>query len=71
VQERPFSEIWMDTSNELMAKLKKKKQFVRGRCATCRWLTICGGNFRVRAEAVSGDIWADDPQCYLSNEEIK
>ncbi len=70
VLERPFSEIWMDTSNELMAKLKKKKQFVRGRCAACRWLNICGGNFRVRAEAVSGDIWADDPQCYLSDEEI-
>jgi len=70
VCERPFSEIWMDTSNELMAKLKKKKQFVRGRCAACRWLNICGGNFRVRAEAVSGDIWADDPQCYLSDEEI-
>jgi Fe-coproporphyrin III synthase len=71
VRQRPFGEIWMDTSNELMAKLKKKKQFVRGRCKTCRWLSICGGNFRVRAEAVSGDIWADDPQCYLSDEEIK
>lgn len=70
VLERPFSEIWMDTSNELMAKLKKKKQFVQGRCAACRWLNICGGNFRVRAEAVSGDIWADDPQCYLRDEEI-
>lgn len=71
VQERPFSEIWMDTSNELMTKLKEKKKFVRGRCAACRWLNVCGGNFRVRAEAVSGDIWADDPQCYLSDEEIK
>jgi Fe-coproporphyrin III synthase len=71
VLQRPFSEIWMDTSNELMAKLKKKKQFVRGRCEACRWLNICGGNFRVRAEAVSGDIWADDPQCYLRDEEIR
>jgi radical SAM protein with 4Fe4S-binding SPASM domain len=71
VRERPFSEIWMDTSNELMAKLKEKKKFVKGRCAKCRWLDICGGNFRVRAEAVSGDVWAEDPQCYLSDEEIK
>jgi radical SAM protein with 4Fe4S-binding SPASM domain len=70
VRERPFSEIWMDTSNELMAKLKEKKKYVKGRCAQCRWLAVCGGNFRVRAEAATGDVWADDPQCYLTDKEI-
>jgi len=70
VRERPFSEIWMDTSNELMDKLKRKKEFVKGRCARCRWLNICGGNFRVRAEAKTGDLWAEDPQCYLTENEI-
>jgi len=71
VRERPFSEIWMDTTNDLMAKLKRKKEFVKGRCATCKWLNICGGNFRVRAEAKTGDVWAEDPQCYLTEEEIQ
>ena len=70
VKERPFSEIWMDTSNPLMGKLKEKKKHVTGRCAECRWLDICGGNFRVRAEAVSGDVWSPDPACYLTDEEI-
>jgi len=70
VREVLFSEIWEDTSNELMARLKHKKQFVKGRCARCRWLNICAGNFRVRAEAFTGDIWAEDPQCYLTEEEI-
>jgi radical SAM protein with 4Fe4S-binding SPASM domain len=70
VRERPFSAIWSDTSNPLMARLKDKKSYVTGRCAGCRWLDICGGNFRVRAEAVTGDIWAPDPACYLSDEEI-
>ncbi len=70
VREVLFSEIWEDTSNELMARLKNKKQFVKGRCARCRWLNICAGNFRVRAEAFTGDIWAEDPQCYLTEEEI-
>jgi len=70
VRERPFSEIWMDTSNPLMGRLKEKKKHVTGRCADCRWLDICGGNFRVRAEAVTGDVWAPDPACYLSDEEI-
>ena len=70
VRERPFSTIWMDTSNELMFKLKDRKKYVKGRCADCRWLDICGGNFRARAEAVTGDIWAPDPACYLTGEEI-
>ncbi len=70
VLERPFSEIWMDTSNPLMAMLKDKKLHVKGRCRECRFLSVCGGNFRVRAEAVYGDPWAEDPACYLTDEEI-
>jgi 12,18-didecarboxysiroheme deacetylase len=70
VLERPFSEIWSDLSNPLMAQLKDKKKHVKGRCAGCKWLDVCAGNFRVRAEAVTGDIWAHDPACYLTDEEI-
>ncbi len=70
VRERPFSEIWTDLSNPLMMRLKEKKKYVTGRCASCRWLDICAGNFRVRAEAVYGDVWAPDPACYLTDEEI-
>jgi 12,18-didecarboxysiroheme deacetylase len=70
VRQRPFSEIWQDLSNPLMARLKEKKKYVTGRCAQCRWLDICAGNFRVRSEAATGDLWAPDPACYLTDEEI-
>ena len=70
VRERPFSEIWTDPNIELLHKLKTKKEFVTGRCHTCRWLDICAGNFRPRAEAATGDRWASDPACYLTGEEI-
>ncbi|MCE5190767.1 MAG: 12,18-didecarboxysiroheme deacetylase [Actinomycetia bacterium] len=75
VRERPFSQIWTDVSgdteqSELMKRLKDKRPYVTGRCAECRWLQICGGNFRVRAEAATGDLWAPDPACYLTDEEI-
>ncbi len=70
VKTRRFSEIWADTSEPLMGRLKQKKNHVKGRCASCRWLDICAGNFRVRAEAITGDVWAPDPACYLSDEEI-
>ncbi|MCA1943973.1 MAG: 12,18-didecarboxysiroheme deacetylase [Desulfovibrio sp.] len=71
VLERPFSEIWDDPNIELLAKLKDKKPYVGGRCATCRFLNICGGNFRCRAEAYYGDVWAQDPACYLTDDEIR
>ncbi|MCD6364503.1 MAG: radical SAM protein [Planctomycetes bacterium] len=70
VTERKFSEIWTDLSNPLMAKLKNKYAHVTGRCAECRFLDVCGGNLRVRAKAVTGDIWSCDPACYLTDEEI-
>ncbi len=70
IRNRPFSEIWTDLSDPLLSRLKEKKLHVNGRCAGCRWLDICGGNFRVRAEAVYGDVWAPDPACYLTDEEI-
>ncbi|MBU1053015.1 MAG: 12,18-didecarboxysiroheme deacetylase [Proteobacteria bacterium] len=70
IKERPFSEIWTDLSDPLLKQLKEKKKHVKGRCAKCRWLDICAGNFRVRAEAITGDVWAPDPACYLTDQEI-
>jgi 12,18-didecarboxysiroheme deacetylase len=71
VRQRPFSEIWTDLSDPLMRMLKDKRPHVKGRCAQCRWLDVCGGNFRVRSEAAIGDLWAPDPACYLTDEEIR
>lgn len=70
VLERPFSRIWTDPSIPLLAALKDKKAHVKGRCRTCRFLNVCGGNFRARAEAFYNDAWAEDPACYLTDAEI-
>ena len=70
VRQRPFSEIWSDLSDSLMAGLRDRKPLLTGRCGRCRYLGICNGNFRVRALAVHGDVWAPDPACYLTDEEI-
>ncbi|TDX98212.1 heme d1 biosynthesis radical SAM protein NirJ [Thiohalophilus thiocyanatoxydans] len=70
VKQRPFSEIWDDTSDPLMAGLKAEQRPLKGRCAQCKHLAVCGGNTRVRAWQLSGDPWQEDPACYLSDEEI-
>ncbi len=70
VRERPFSAIWRDVSDPIMAGLKARPRSVSGRCGTCRYLDVCGGNTRVRAQQLTGDPWAEDPGCYLTDAEI-
>lgn len=70
VRERNFADIWTDTSNPILAGLKERKSLLKGRCAKCQYLDMCNGNFRTRAQAVTGDFWESDPACYLSDEEI-
>ena len=70
VHERKFSEIWTDESDPLLRGLRNRKQLVKGRCAKCKFLDICNANMRVRAEARYGDVWAEEPACYLTDEEI-
>ncbi len=70
VKERRFSEIWPDISDPVMAGLKQRPRRIGGRCGSCRHFDICGGNTRVRALQLTGDPWAEDPACYLSDEEI-
>lgn len=70
VRERPFSAIWSDLSNPLMAGLKQHPRTLTGRCGKCAYLDICNGSSRVRAQQITGDTWAEDPACYLSDAEI-
>lgn len=70
VKERPFSEIWEDTTHPVMAGLKNRLPLLKGRCKDCQWQSLCGGSLRVRAYSLDGDPWAEDPACYLTDEEI-
>jgi radical SAM protein with 4Fe4S-binding SPASM domain len=70
VRHRKFGDIWLDTSDPLMHGLKNRRGLLKGRCAKCRYIELCNGNLRVRAEAVFGDVWAEDPACYLTDDEI-
>lgn len=70
VQQKKFGDIWADTSEPLLRGLRNRRELLKGRCARCRYLNLCNGNLRIRAEAVFGDVWAEDPACYLTDEEI-
>lgn len=70
VRQRPFSEIWQDRSDPIMAGLNTRPRPLKGRCGACAYVDICGGNTRVRAMQLTGDLWAEDPGCYLTDQEI-
>ncbi len=71
VREQDFGDIWLNPDNRLLADLRRREQLVKGKCARCRFLQVCRGGFRARAEAKEGDMWAADPACYLTEEEIQ
>ncbi len=69
IRERKFSEMWLSPDDELIIKLRNKSDYLRGeKCGRCRFKEICGG-FRLRALR-AGDLWGDDPDCYLTDKEI-
>ncbi|MBF0380824.1 MAG: heme d1 biosynthesis radical SAM protein NirJ [Magnetococcales bacterium] len=64
-----FADIW-NCDDPLLQGLRQRPRPVTGRCGACKYLAICGGNTRVRAYQQDGDFWAEDPGCYLTDEEI-
>jgi heme d1 biosynthesis radical SAM protein NirJ len=70
VRSRPFSAIWSDRRHPIMDGLKARPRAIKGRCGSCAYFDVCGGNTRVRAMKTTGDPWAEDPGCYLEDEEI-
>lgn len=68
VRQQKFSEMWLNPKDELLIKLRNKTAYLRGRCGKCKFKEVCGG-FRLRALR-AGDLWGDDPDCYLTDEEI-
>lgn len=69
VRRLSFREIWFERPAPLLLQLRQRPRPVGGRCARCRWLSICNGNTRTRAWA-AGDLWGADPGCYLGDAEI-
>lgn len=81
VKRTPFSRIWQGANPESSAELEEirsvgdldtptRRMLMQGRCAGCRWFSICGGGFRTRAATESGHVWDSDPGCYLTDSEI-
>ncbi len=69
VKDRPFSELWTG-DDPMLAQLRLRPRPLKGRCGACSYKSVCGGNTRIRALQLTGDPWAEDPACYMSDQEI-
>lgn len=65
--ELPLAEIM---SRPLFADLRRRETLLTGRCARCRYLSVCRGSHRERAFAAGGSTRGDEPSCYLTEEHI-
>lgn len=70
IRQERFSGVWQDSLHPILSLLRKRHLFLKGRCARCKFLPLCNGNFRSRAYAIYGDLWQPDPACYLTDGEI-
>ncbi len=69
VKQTPFSALWTG-DDPMLATLRTRPRPLKGRCGDCAFKAVCGGNTRIRALQVTGDPWAEDPACYMTNAEI-
>jgi heme d1 biosynthesis radical SAM protein NirJ len=69
VKDTPFSALWTG-DDPMLAQLRRRPRPLKDRCGDCEFQSVCGGNTRIRALQVTGDPWAEDPACYLTNAEI-
>jgi heme d1 biosynthesis radical SAM protein NirJ len=69
VKDTKFSDLWTG-GDQMLELLRTRPRPLKGRCGACGLRDICGGNTRIRALQLTGDPWAEDPACYLSNAEI-
>ena len=70
IHEKPFSEIWTNPYEPLLKGLRNRREYIKGRCSLCKFFDACGGGLRVRADLITGDPWASEPACYLTDKEI-
>lgn len=70
IKDRSFSQIWSEATDPRLAILRDRKPHLTARCQACKYVDVCNGNLRTRAESATGDWLGMDPSCYLTDEEI-
>lgn len=72
IRHQTFREIWGDApADPRLRVLRRRPTGLPERCSDCRFLGLCNGNLRTRAEAATDDWLGVDPSCYLHESETR
>ena len=63
IRRSAFSSIWSDSP--VFQNLRLREEKLKGDCAECRYISLCGG-CRGRSLAAAGDYLAHDPSCFMT-----
>jgi radical SAM protein with 4Fe4S-binding SPASM domain len=64
VREQPFSELWRNDRDPVLAMFRRNNDNLTGKCRDCPSVRLCGGGCRVRAYHETGLKGGDDPLCW-------
>ncbi len=67
IREQRFAKI---LEHPLREQLRRRLEYLTGRCGACSEREICRGSHRERALALHRDLWASDPACVMEDAEI-
>jgi len=71
IKDKTFGQIWQDSTEPVLNKLRKKSEFADDRCRKCKWFDLCKGNYRFLDANSEDKNWLNEPACYLTDEEIE
>ena len=71
VKDKTFKQVWENSTEPVLNKLRNKAQFADERCRRCKWFDLCKGNFRFLGTETGPEYWLNEPACYLADEEIE
>jgi len=71
INERPFKDVWFDSDNQVIRKIRSKNEVADTRCKTCKFFKLCKGNYRFLGDDPTDENWLNEPACYLTDNEIR
>ena len=68
IKNEGFGDVWLNSSDPVLAKIRDKQYYADARCLRCQWFDLCRGNYRFLGNETADEFWVNEPACYLTDE---
>lgn len=70
ITEKTFKQIWYESGNPVLGKLRNRNFYPDPRCHSCRFTNICRSNPHIVSTSDGKQQWRNEPPCYLDDDII-